>query len=165
MSSYIWNTVGERTHLSQAIMLAYVLLVEEDDALSSDSSSGSSSNSNNSINTLYDIVIPHTIAFANYIFTPLIDHSIDFDIPDKIISDFNEYQCVMCFRFQKQDLQTIADTLWGHLQNYVVGNKQNITCGNYCAAYETGICVVLYRFHFPTVFRSEMEQFFQIQKS
>jgi hypothetical protein len=96
---------------------------------------------------------------------PIVDDTIDFGIPDKLISDYNESQCIHCFRFQKLDLQTIANNLWFGLSMFLNGTKECIKRENdYCAVYETGLCILLYRLHFPSSLRPEMERLFCIRK-
>jgi hypothetical protein len=157
MSSHIWNSIGERTTLMEMIQLAFGMLLEDDDV---------SMASFDSINTLHDIVIPHIIAYTSYIYAPMVDYTIPFGMPDKLISDFNDSQCHHFFRFRQHELQMITNQLWFGLQFYLVGNKEKIICSNrYSVAYETGLCILLYRLSTPSLFQSDMERIFCSRKS
>jgi hypothetical protein len=60
----------------EMIQLAFGMLLEDDDV---------SMASFDSINTLHDIVIPHIIAYTTYIYDPMVDYTIPFGLPDRII--------------------------------------------------------------------------------
>jgi nuclease HARBI1 len=52
------------------------------------------------------------------------------------------------------------------MQRYLNGNKDKIICQNgNIVAYETGLCVLLYRFSHPSFFRNDMERIFCIRKT
>jgi len=84
----------------------------------------------------------------------------------KQIDDLSHQQCILYFRFRKHHLQDMADLLWPKLAPYLDGTKDSVSVGNrYSVPYETGLLLVLFRFHRPTRIRPEMEEFFGMRKS
>jgi hypothetical protein len=182
MSKQIWNSVGERTTCNRLIAKSYQMYLDESSSNSSSSSSSSSSGSFNSytsssssessmsddsIDLLDDVQIPTTIEYARRIYTPLEDTTIPFNSYNKIIADYNDYQCLHNFRFRKDDLQLFANEMWNGIKNILNGTKDKIVCeGTGCVVhYETGLCVMLYRFANVCRFRSDMEAFFALRKT
>jgi hypothetical protein len=82
--------------------------------------------SDNSIDLLYDVQIPTTIEYARRIYTPIEDTTIPFNMYNKIIADYNEYQCLHNFRFCKDDLQSFANEMWNGIQNFLNGTKRRL---------------------------------------
>ena len=72
----------------------------------------------------------------------------------------------MDFRFRKDDLQEIADSLWPKLKPFLEGTRGKIMVQNqYQCPYETGLLLVLYRLARPRCLRPELETYFCMRKS
>jgi hypothetical protein len=97
-----------------------------------------------SIDTIEEVIIPPIKAYSYYIYTPIVDTTISFNPMSKMISDFNDSQCLTYFRFRPEHLQMIANELWVGLQHFLVGTRQNIKCKRYNVPYETGLCILLF---------------------
>jgi hypothetical protein len=66
------------------------------------------------------------------------------------ISDFNDAQCLDEFRFRKEDLQLVADSLWPKIGLFLNGGRERIVMDNhYTAPYETCLLLTLYRYSQP----------------
>jgi hypothetical protein len=174
--------VGERQILAKLIAMAYQMQIDKSSSSSSssssslssswgtssssDSSSFDSSSSDSSMDTVDDFVIPTIIEYANYIYAPMEDTSIVFNAWTKIIDDYNHYQCLTYFRYRKEDLQLLADEMWLGMQHFLEGTRDKIVVMNgYIIPYETGLCILLFRFMNPMRFRGDMESFFTIRQS
>lgn len=195
MSLRYWNTSAERHHARQLVLFTQQLMAEDDDSSSSSSlnisnsslssmsisistsSRGSSSLSSSSMSTLSSdssssddstvaLALQRTIAFYRRIHAPIVDTTIDFDAPPKIIQDYNDSTCLSYFRFRRNELQLLANLLWPRLQNHINGNRDSILCTNgYRVPYETGLLILLYRLSHPNRIRPDMERFFNLRKS
>ena len=83
-----------------------------------------------------------------------------------LIADVDEPDDETEFRFRKEHLQHLADTLWPRLSRYLVGTRESILCSNsYRVPYETGLLLVLYRFSFPRRYRPDMERYFGMRRA
>jgi nuclease HARBI1 len=194
MSLRYWNTSAERHHARQLVLYTQLLMAEDDEsssssslntsnsslssmsisisisssALSSLSLSSMSTNSSSSESTESSaaLAMQRTAAFHRHIYAPIIDDTIDFDTPPKIIQDYNDSKCLSHFRFRKNELQLLANLLWPRLQNHLHGNRDGTLCTNgYRVPYETGLLILLYRLSHPNRIRPEMEAFFSMRKS
>ena len=161
MSRRIWNSVAERAQLNRYIELAEFAILNEDS-----SSSGSSSSSSSFSTNTVDMILEHTIEYAQSIFAPIVDDSINFQSPPLLIQDLNESESLHEFRFRNQHLQEVADLLWPKLSLILDGTKERIKVMNrYVVPYETGLLLVLYRLARPHRLRPDMENFFEMRKS
>ena len=113
-----------------------------------------------------DHVIRSTMDYFNFIYRPILDETIDFDKPPLKISDLDDSKALLDFRFRKDDLQEIADSLWPKLEPFLEGTRDKIMCENqYQCPYETGLLLVLYRLARPRRIRPELETYFSMRKS
>jgi DDE superfamily endonuclease len=135
------------------------------------SSSSSSSDDNMSLdsfggNEANTSVIFHGIhRIASRLFGGMEDTTIQFG-QRLLISDFNDAQCVDEFRFRKEDLQLVADSLWPKIGLFLDGDKERIVVDNYYTApYETCLLLTLYRYSRPRRLRPDCERFFGMRKS
>ena len=109
-----------------------------------------------------DHVIRSTMDYFNFIYRPILDETIDFDKPPLKISDLDDSKAILDFRFRKDDLQEIADSLWPKLEPFLEGTRDKIMCENqYQCPYETGLLLVLYRLARPRRIRPELETYFR----
>ena len=100
------------------------------------------------------------------IYAPVVDDTINFDAPVKIIDDYNDSNCIAYFRFRKEDLHLLADLLWLRFEPLLVGHRECVLVKNrYQIPYETGLLIVLYRLSRPNRIRPDMERFFSMRKS
>jgi hypothetical protein len=77
-----------------------------------------------------DHVIRSTMAYSNFIYHPILDETIDFNKPPLKISDLDDSKALLDFRFCKDDLQEIADSLWPKLEPFLEGIRDRIKAGN-----------------------------------
>jgi hypothetical protein len=119
--------------------------------------------------TVSDLVMPLAIRLLEHVATlyrPLVDPTIDFDQPPKLIADFSDDVCDLDFRFAKSDLQDIADQLWPRLSPFLGNDKDKILVANrYSAPYETCFLVYLFKMARPNRLRPECERMFAMRKS
>jgi DDE superfamily endonuclease len=191
MSLRYWNSVAERARFQRYIFISELLLLQE---IQDDSSSDSSMDLMSLEGDLLlddditfmtastddeteeeddggnvDMVsraIRVTLNFAKYIYSPIVDPTINFNEPPLHIRDLDESKCLLDFRFRKAELQEIADRLWPKLGLILVGDRDNIKCMNkYSCPYETGLLLIMFRLSRPRRIRPEMENYFCIRKS
>jgi hypothetical protein len=113
-----------------------------------------------------DHVIRSTMAYSNFIYRPILDGSIDFTKPPLKISDLDDSKALLDFRFCKDDLQEIADSLWPKLEPFLEGTHDKIMVQNqYQCPYKTGLLLVLYQLARPRRICPELEAYFCMQKS
>ena len=130
------------------------------------SSTDSSESSASTLTSLVGIAIEHTTRYIRKLYRPIVDETIDFESPPKLIDNYNESMCINFFRFRKADLQELANLLWPRMTMYLNGDRDRISCQNrYTIPYEAGLLVMLYRFSRPSRIRPEMERFFCMRKS
>jgi hypothetical protein len=77
-----------------------------------------------------DHVIRSTMAYSNFLYRPILDGSIDFTKPPLKISDLDDSKALLDFRFRKDDLQEIADSLWPKLEPFLEGTRNKINIQN-----------------------------------
>jgi len=78
-----------------------------------------------------------------------------------LIADVDEPDDETEFRFRKEHLQHLADTLWPRLSRYLVSTRESILCSNsYRVPYEMGLLLVLYRFSFPCCYHPDIKCYF-----
>jgi DDE superfamily endonuclease len=95
-----------------------------------------------------------------------LDKTIDFDKPPLKISDHDDSKAILDFRFCKDDLQEIADSLWPKLDSFLEGTHDKIMVGNqYQCPFETWLLLVLYRLAHPRRIHPELETYFCMRKS
>jgi hypothetical protein len=112
------------------------------------------------------MVVNYASEYADFLYTPIVDGTIDFNKKHLVIENFNEAQCLDEFRFRKQDLQVIADRLWPKLSLLLEGTRDKIVVSyGYVVPYETGLLLVLYRLARPRRVRPDMEAFFSMRRS
>jgi hypothetical protein len=113
-----------------------------------------------------DHVIRSTMVYSNYIYRPILDETIDFTRCPLKISDLDDSKALLDFRFHKDDLQEIADSLWPKLEPFLEGMHDKIMVQNqYQCPYKTGLLLVLYRLARPCRIRPELETYFSMRKS
>ncbi|MDX1903259.1 MAG: transposase family protein [Thermonemataceae bacterium] len=97
---------------------------------------------------------------------PIEDDNIVFG-QTKTINNFTEHECLLYFRFLKDDLIEVANQLWPRLRIYLNSNDvRRIEVGNkYIAHYETCLCAYLFKMSHPCRLIGEVESFFGIRKS
>jgi nuclease HARBI1 len=133
-------------------------LMDEDSSISSSSSTGS-------IDTV-ELIAEQAMEYADFLYTPIVDDTIDFNSRAMVIADLNESECLNEFRFRKHDLQEAANLLWPKLSVLLDGTRDKIVVLNgYTVPYETGLLMLLYRLARPRRLRPEMEKFFKMRKS
>ena len=97
------------------------------------------------------------------VYSPIEDTTIEFN-RRLTLADFNESQCIVHFRFRKQDLILLAAELWPRLG--LEGTYERIDCiHGYTCPFETALLILLYRFSRPRRYRPEMEEFFGMRIS
>jgi hypothetical protein len=169
MSLRTWNTKYERKNLiSGTIGFQQLILQHYDSSSDDESSSSSSSSSDDSMSSGGDPILhfaDHLLQEAQKIYTPIEDTTIVFG-ERKLISDFDDSQCQLHFRFRNNELQDVADQLWPRLEPFLEGTKEKLKLENrYTAPYETCLLLTLFRYHRPLRLRPEMEEFFGMRKS
>jgi hypothetical protein len=108
-----------------------------------------------------DHVIRSTMAYSNFIYHPILDELIDFTKPPLKISNLDDSKALLDFRFRKDDLQEIADSLWPKLEPFLEGTHDKIMVQNqYQCPYETGLLLVLYQLACPCCICPELETYF-----
>lgn len=113
-----------------------------------------------------DMVVCHTLQYAEFIMQPIVDSTIDFNAPPLRIDDINDAESLNEFRFRKHHLVEVADRLWPKLGLLLQGTRDRIMVQNrYVVPYETGLLLVLYRFARPRRIRPDMEKFFKMRRS
>lgn len=186
MSLRQWNSVAERARLQRYVVLAEFLLKQN--ALDDSSSDSSIDEMDDEIDddlsfitvsTDYgddegeamdvddiDNVLTGAISYFNFIYCPILDGTIDFTSDPLKISDLDESKAIMDFRFRKDDLQEIADSLWPKMEPFLEGTRDNILVQNrYRCPFETGLLLVMFRLARPRRIRPEMETYFSMRKS
>ena len=88
-----------------------------------------------------------TIFRHGEVYAPIEDSSIEFG-RRMVIADFNLSQCIQHFRFRKENLIKVAQSLWPRLD--IRGMYDNIRCENrYRCPFETALLILLFRFARP----------------
>jgi hypothetical protein len=161
MSFRVWNTSMERSCFKRIVVLGqpwmHTLMCADSWSLSSSPLSSSSSSSDddmsldslggNEANTSEIFRGIHRIACR--FFGGMEDATIHFG-QRLTISDFNDAQCLDEFRFRKEDLQLVADSLWPKIGLFLNGGRERIVMDNhYTAPYETCLLLTLYRYSQP----------------
>jgi hypothetical protein len=113
------------------------------------------------------MAVEATVKHAQFIYTPIVDESINFDAARPIrIADLDESKCILDFRFRQAELQEIADSLWPKMSLVLDGDHNGISCENkYTCPYETGLLLVLFRLSRPRRIRPDTESYFCMRKS
>jgi hypothetical protein len=100
------------------------------------------------------------------LFIIILNEMIDFNKPPLKISDLDDSKALLDFRFCKDDLQEIADSLWPKLKPFLEGTRDKIMVQNqFQCPYETGILFALYQLARPRCIHPELETYFCMQKS
>ena len=150
MSLRQWNSVAERVRLQRYVLLAEMMLEEEEVGDSSDDDSEASGGMDMEMEFIIDQelsfitdidnnadeegegdeehdtvdhVIRSTMAYSNFIYCPMLDGLIDFTRRPLKISDLDDSKDLLDFRFCKDDLQEIADSLWPKLEPFLEGTR------------------------------------------
>jgi hypothetical protein len=130
MSLRQWNSVAEHAQLQRYVMLAEMMLEEEEDTSGGELMDMEMDFIDQELSFITDVddddneeeegdeehdsadyVIRSTMAYSNFIYHPILDETIDFDKPPLKISNLDDSKALLDFRFCKDDLQEIADSL------------------------------------------------------
>lgn len=113
-----------------------------------------------------DLLVETVRLEGTRIWAPKEDPTIDWERPFLRIADVEDGTSDLEFRFRKNHLQQIADTLWDRMSFFLDGDKDDIACANrYHCPYETGFLLVLYRLSRPRRYVPDMERYFCMRKS
>jgi hypothetical protein len=149
MSRRTWCSVFDRTKLARRKkdfndLVEFALRMEVDD----DSSDDDSSDDDSSFGSSDGSVVYDTLLAFGELYLEQLEHNnrpISHDIVygrRLRIEDFSDSECLIDFRFRKNDLQTVADALWPRLKPFLNDNKEHISLENkYHAPYETILLV------------------------
>ena len=176
MSRRIWNSVEDRRKLAQVDRLfqdvfdrARAHHISHQNDYDFDSDLDQSMDDDDNVN-VYSHVLREVSNIAthqyNRVHNVLEDDTIEFG-QTKTIADFNESDCIMYFRFLKEDLEIVAQQLWPRLSEFLNSDNQEIiqVGGSYTAHYETCLCLYLFKMSHPCRLRCDCEKFFGIRKS
>lgn len=176
MSIRTWNTAYERRRWQglvrtgqEMLELAYSLEYGSSDDESDDGNSSITSNSTVSTSESPMALVHPTmvtiIHYTNTLFNRIEDVSIVFG-QSKRLDDFNNAQCFYLFRWQKEKLRQVIDTLWHRLEPFFDGDISSLLlCNRYRAPYETCFLVYLARLSYPRRLRPDLEAMFGMRKS
>jgi hypothetical protein len=96
---------------------------------SSSSSSSSDSSSSSSSESTVEEILQLAAEEEDRIYSIVEDEDLEFG-GRFLVNDFNDSQCLLYFRFRKNDLQKLADELWPRLQPYLTGPKERLRLPN-----------------------------------
>ena len=159
MSNRKWNTVKER----QACDYLTDLCLE---ALLTDDSSDDDDDEDDEDDVLEDLLAA-TIELDESISRTL-ESTVDFTKPPLRVAALDEVQAVNDFRFRKEDLTHLIESLRLPLEKYldfVPGTDQVRLRNRYSIPYETGVLMVLFRLARPQRVRSDIERTFCCRRS
>jgi len=166
MSRRYWSSVDERKEAIAALNLVQVCLM-----FTPILNSNSSAHMRESAKMYGDftfLLMVHAFSLMSKITTPIVDESIPFGDDPPLLEDFNESQCILDFRFRKEELREIMDGLYPRMILFFNENStyESIKCENrYVCPFETGFLIMLARLSRPRRLRPDLERMFHIRKS
>ena len=181
MSLRQWSSVKDRTRFKSLLsgtILAFEIReiegllrqVEQQDDDDDSMSSVGSVDTDSSVESSNDDLFPEMLCVLSILqhdrtYKQLEDVSVDWGRRLKV-ADINESDCDSEFRFQKDDLQEVADALWPRLQPYLGLDPEAIECKNrFKCPCETMLLLLLFRLARPRRIRPDMEKYFGMRRT